>query len=168
MPSNWSMIDNSFPTFTGKEQSSEQISMLMNYMRLLVEQLQYQLRNLDTSNWNTKAMKEFQTDTTSDVEMELTKLVKELASISSRLSAVENLTGRMNQAETDIAYLEERQSEQEQRTLDLEGYMDDASADINSIMQVLQVDGGGGATVGAEGKDIFLVGNIYVNGKKLE
>lgn len=168
MPSNWSMIDNSFPTFTGREKSSEQISMLMNYMRLLVEQLQYQLRNLDTSNWNTKAMKEFQTDTTYDVEVELTKLVKELASISSRLSAVENLTGRMNQVETDITYLEERQNEQEQRMSDLEEDVTDAQADISNILMVLQVDGAGGATVGAEGKDIFLVGNIYVNGKKLE
>lgn len=168
MPSNLSMIDNSFPTFTGREKPNEQIAQLANYMRLLVEQLQYQLKNLDTSNWNKKAMKDFQTDTTSDVAEELTKLAKELASISSRLAAVENLTGRMNQAETDIAYLEKEREAIEERVTDLETSMEDCVADITNIAQVVQVDGTGGATIGTAGKDIFLVGNIYVNGVKLE
>ena len=164
MPSNLSMIDNSFPTFTGREKPNEQIAQLTNYMRLLVEQLQYQLKNLDTSNWNKKAMKDFQTDTTSDVAEELTKLAKELASISSRLAAVENLTGRMNQAETDIAYLEKEREAIEQRVTELESGMGDCQADITNMAQVVQVDGTGGAAIGAEGKDIHLVGNIYING----
>lgn len=168
MPSNLLIIDNSFPTFTGKEKPNEQIAQLTNYMRLLVEQLQYQLKNLDTTNWNKKAMQDFQADTTSDVAEELTKLAKELASVSSRLSAVENLTGRMNQAETDIAYLEKAREKTDQRVSNLEGYMEDAQADIDSMAVVVQVDGAGGATIGTAGKDIFLVGNIYINGVKLE
>lgn len=167
MPSNMAMIDNSFPTFTGKEKPNEQIAQLMNYMRLLVEQLQYQLKNLDTSNWNKKAMKDFQADTTSDVAEELSKAIEELESVISRLNAMEDLPGRMNQVETDIAYLEERSNSQEERVTDLEGYMETAQADIDSIQAVVQADGMGGATIGGSGKDIYLVGNVYVNGKKI-
>ena len=164
MPSNLSMIDNSFPTFTGKEKPNEQIAQLTNYMRLLVEQLQYQLKNLDTTNWNQKAMKDFQTDTTSDVEEELEKLAKELASISSRLVEVERLTGRMSLAEEKIRNLEAAKEETKQWVTELEKGLAAAREDITAMKQVVQPDGSGGAAIGAEGKDIHLLGNIYING----
>ena len=167
MPSNIAMIDNSFPTFTGKEKPNEQIAQLMNYMRLLVEQLQYQLKNLDTSNWNEKAMKDFQADTTSDVAEELSKMTEELEIITKRINAMEDLPGRMNQAETAVANLEERSNSQEERLTVLEGCMETARADIDSVQEVVQTDGTGGATIGGSGKDIYLVGNVYVNGKKI-
>lgn len=168
MPSNLSMIDNSFPTFTGKEKPNEQIAQLTNYMRLLVEQLQYQLKNLDTTNWNKKAMQDFQADTTSDVEEEIRKIVEELGSVSTRLTEVEKLTGRMSLAEEKIQGLETAKEETERRVTELEKGLDAARDDITALKQVVQPDGSGGAAIGAEGRDVHLVGNIYINGVLFE
>ena len=164
MPSNLLMIDNSFPTFTGTEKPNEQIAQLTNYMRLLVEQLQYQLKNLDTTNWNKKAMQNFQADTTLEVEEELGKIAEELGSVRTRLTAVEKLTGRMSMAEEKIRNLETATEETEQRVAELEKGLDAARDDITALKQVVQVDGTGGAAIGAEGRDVHLVGNIYING----
>lgn len=202
MPSNWAMIDNNFPTFTGEEKTKDQIRTLQNYMYLLVEQMKYNLENLDTSNWNTKALTDFQADTTEDVEKELDTVsqdltntasdllavAQDLASISARVAALEALETKMNQAETDIAYLQKEGEEAEQRLEALEESMGDVQADMDEVQ--LRLDGleadmedaqadieelkgifrktDTGASLGAEGADLHLLGNVYINGKRME
>lgn len=159
MPKSWAMVDSNFPTFTGDEKPREQIAQLVDYMFVLVEELKFQLENLDSSNWNTKALQTFQTDTTADVSEQVAALAanlalvtNEVAAISSRVSAVENLSGRMKQVETDLAYLQK----------DLEEF-------VAEIREVMQIDEETGAiAIGEEGRDLHLIGNVYINDQLME
>lgn len=159
MPRRWSMVDSNFPTFTGEENPREQITTLVDYMYILVEELKFQLENLDSSNWNSKALQTFQTDTTADVSEQVSALAanlllvtNEVAAISSRVSAVESLSGRMKTVETDLAYLQK----------DLEEF-------IEEIRDVMQIDEESGAvTIGEEGRELHLIGNVYINNQLVE
>lgn len=159
MPRSWAMVDSNFPTFTGDEKPKDQINMLVDYMFVLVEELKFQLENLDSSNWNSTALESFQTDTTEDVTKQVAALTanlamvtNEVAAISARVSTVESLTGRMKQVEEDLSYLQK----------DLKEF-------IAKMQDVIQIDEATGAvTIGQEGVDLKLVGNIYINGNQME
>ena len=175
MPHAWALVDSSFPTFTGEEKSSEKIEKLVDYMKILVEALQYQLENLDTENWNVKALESFQTDTTASVEEQVTALAQnltvaanELTQISTRLSAVEGLSGRVKHVEEDISYLDKDITETKESVSQQQEMIDSLQADMDELQTVVQKSEDGGATVGTAGKDLFLVGNVYINGKLIE
>lgn len=165
MPSNWAMIDNSFPTFTGNESARVMIGELQNYLMLLVEQLKYQLNNLNATNWNETALKELQDLTTEGVETEVTNLVGDLANAAETLTTIAD---RLQKAETAIAYLEKLTGEQATAITGLEKRVDDAEADLNTLFAVIQPDGSGGAQIGAAEKEIRLVGKVYINGVLIE
>lgn len=177
MPSNWSNVDNSFPTFTGRESAREQVIIITNYMYLLVEQLKYNLENLDTTNWNKQKLEKFQNDTTKDVEEEVKKisedlssaikdlmvLTQETANLVKRVNELEDLSDRMTEAEKDIGLLEKEQQDIKQSLSDLEEAMGVAQADIDELFSVFQRTENG-ATIGKAGEDLHLVGNVYING----
>ncbi len=113
MPSNFLYIDTNFPTFTGEETSEEQIDSMLNYLRILVEQLRYTLNNLDMTNFNTKALSDFSDSSTEDIAQELVTLAAQLnqlsqtvAGIARRVAVLEGLPGRMTEAEEKIDALE--------------------------------------------------------------
>lgn len=168
MPSNWSMIDNSFPTFTGDERPRDQIAQLQNYLMLLVEQLKYQLNNLSAVNWNDAALQDLQADTTKDVENELSHVAGDLSQTATDLQTIlQRLTG----VENDLADLELWKAthetvheELEESISDLTKSVVDMDADLGNLFAVMKPDGTGGAEIGAEGKEIRLVGRIYING----
>ena len=165
MPSNWAMIDNSFPAFDGKESPRIMIAALQNYLAILVEQLKYQLNNLSNANWNETALENLKSMTTEGVEREMTNLAGDLS------SAVETLTtiaAKVQRAEEALAYQERAQGEQSAAIANLQERMDDADADIGNLMAVLHPDGYGGALIGGEGKEIRLVGKVYINGILIE
>ena len=185
MPHAWALVESSFPTFAEGETSAEKITQLVDYMKILTEALQYQLENLDADNWNTTALENFQIDTTKDVEDHLEAvsrtlilLTSEIYNLSNRLIAVETLGGRMTQVELDVTYLEQDQAKTDETVEELLEQMGYAQADIDTLEQesaetarmlgqiqrVVQSDQEGNATVGAEGKDVYLTGNIYING----
>lgn len=168
MPKSWAMVDSNFPTFTGDEKPREQINALVDYMFVLVEELKFQLENLDSSNWNSNALKTFQSDTTKDVSEKvetqgddiasvsgnvtalaanLSLLTNEVAAISSRVSALESLSGRVKDVEIDLAYLQKN--------------LDEFIAEIREVMQIDEETGA--ITIGEEGRDLHLVGNVYIN-----
>lgn len=192
MPHPWAMVDSNFPTFTGEESPREQTRQIVEYMMLLTEALKYQLENLDTNNWNKTALQTFQTDTTQDVENQaenlttnMIQLANELTNLSSRVTALESLTARVTQVETDVAYLEQWQAEMEnqigtlqeqlgttqgdidtleQDVAELQDQVDSNREDIDSLKQTVQQNATGSATIGKEGRDLYLVGNVYING----
>lgn len=182
MPSKWAMVDNSFPTFRGDEKPGEQIGMLTDYMYLLVEELKYQLANLDGSNWNETALKTLQEDTTADVSQQVAALavnVKsmtgQITSLVSRLSALEGLGDRVTAAETCVSYLEKRQEEATEELEGLSGQMaelvsgqETLTAELEALTNVIVLDGDGGAAIGKEGQELRLYGNIYINGQLME
>ena len=114
MPSNWFAMDDNFPTFTGEESPSQQISALHNYLYQMREGLQYSMRNLTADNFNEAALQQLTDEQKNAVAEELQKLrstitsfANEISSLSARVSSLENLGGRMNQAEDAITRLEE-------------------------------------------------------------
>lgn len=165
MPSNWSMIDNNFPSFTGEERPREQIAQLQNYLMLLVEQLKYQLNNLSAINWNDTALEELQADTTKDVEKELSNVAGDLNQTATDLASV---VTRLARVETALAALELAKDDHETRLGDLENRADELDADLTNLFAVVMPDGTGGAVIGSEGKVIHLVGKIYINGALME
>lgn len=52
MPSNFSYLDTSFPTFTEGQDTETKITKVQNYLYMLLEQLRYTLNNLDERNFN--------------------------------------------------------------------------------------------------------------------
>lgn len=148
------MIDTSFPTFTGKESYREQVSALQDYLYLVVEELKYQLANLNAQNWNKTALEKIQAETVEPTNEEITQIKGQITTITNRLTALSaslsQLTERMDSAEEDLPKLWEG--------LEL------LAGDVDALTEIIQPDGSGGATIGAAGKDIKLVGNVYING----
>lgn len=154
MPSPWAMIDNSFPTFTGKESYREQVGALQDYLYLVVEELKYQLSNLNAQNWNKTALTKLQKDTVAETDEQVESLKRQISTISARLNALaENLgklTERTEAVETEIPKLWEG--------LEL------IAGDVDTLGDIVRSDGEGGAIIGAEGKTLRLLGNVYING----
>lgn len=181
MPNNWSLVDTSFPTFTGEEPVKEQIAKIVDYMAILTEMLQYQLQNLDASNWNDSALQDFSDDATQKVAAQVQTLTNQVNSLRSavdslvgRISTAENLAGRMVAAEEAIANLEDAVEDAyvdigaiEQELYEEGGLlerMQGAETSIQKLTGAVQVAEDGSATVGAEGKPLYLTGEIYING----
>lgn len=164
MPSAWTLIDTSFPVFTGKERTRDQIPLILNYMYLLSEGLKYQLSNLNNSNWNSSALDNLKLETTADLVKQMTSATEEISGILNRLNS---LSASILQLEQDIGTSERWQAEADRTMEDLDDRLADAEGTLMALEEVLQTDGDGGATVGSEGKILNLVGNVYLNGKLL-
>ena len=165
MPSAWTLIDTSFPAFTGKEKVKEQIPVILNYMYMLSEGLKYQLSNLNNSNWNSTALDDLKIETTAELVEQLQSVTEQITTILNRINS---LNAQILQAEINIGELEEDHK-------DLEKAMEDVSSSLASLegamMQlegVIQEDDFGNITIGKSGKNLNLSGNIYVNGRLLE
>lgn len=94
MPHPWALADANFPAFRGDEHPKEQVRQIVDYLMMLSEALRYQLENLDTSNWNTAAMADFQTATTAEVKKtaaQMTQALKELDEQVKKLSDLKTL-----------------------------------------------------------------------------
>jgi hypothetical protein len=59
MPGGLAALDIGFPRFTGRESTEQKLAAVQNYLYMLLETLRYTLSNLDTSNWNKRAMDDF-------------------------------------------------------------------------------------------------------------
>ena len=201
MPSNWSVVDSMFPTFKGNESTQQQIAALVDYMRILTEQIQYSLDNLDTSNWNAAALKDFSSDTTKDIGETVALLGQKVEgmaiainSIEMTLNGMRGLPGRVTAVETDVAniqsaindmelllddlkglpsrvesteeeigYLQLDRDDHEDRISKNESAIEDAQSEIDALAQIVYVKDGV-AVVGAEGKPLHIIGEIYING----
>ena len=175
MPSKWAMVDNSFPTFRGDEKPAQQIAMLTDYMFILVEELKYQLANLDTENWNGTALKDFQTGTTADLTLQvsnmavrLAAMAGELALLTGKVAALEGLWGQVQGMEDTLGELAETTellwAADDELAAQLEK-LEELPEKVAGLEEVLTRDANGGAIIGAEGLDLHLRGNVYINGK---
>ena len=188
MPQKWQQVDTDFPTFTGNESVTEKVDQIINYLRILVEELQYQLQNLDESNWNANAWNNLEANTEAAVaekvqalENSITALKIEINALSGRVSQSES---RITEAETAISELEQQADEQAGLTEQLTEQLSDAQADIDDLQQRLDAEGGiverlcatekaaaiigqdadGNPVIGSEDAVLKLVGRIYING----
>lgn len=137
MPSNWTLIDNNFPTFTGKETPQQQIAALHNYMYQLREGLQYSLQNLTAENFNAAALQNLSETQKNEVASQLqqvynlmNQLSAELNSLSGRVAGIEGLSGRVTTAETEISFLDKRVGSAEENIENLQERAAEAEADL--------------------------------------
>lgn len=147
MPHVWALVDSSFPTFTENERSSRKIEKLVDYMKILVEALQYQLENLDTENWNAAALETFQLDTTADVEEQMETLAQKIAALAGEVSKLNTQVNGSAGLSLQVQQIGEA---------------------LDGLRESMQKDADGNVTIGQEGKELRLVGTVYVNGKILE
>ena len=193
MPQTWQMVDTNFPTITGEEPVKEQISKIIDYLAILTEQLQYQLQNLDSSNWNATALESFTDDTTTQFGKKVAALARQVSTLqstvetlSARVSGAENLSGRVREAEENISYLQndldgeggikERLGTNEdaveelqegfdelKQAIDGEGGMEQRLSKVEQLLTLLQVEENT-LTVGGEEKTVHINGAVYING----
>ena len=171
MPSTWLVIDSEMPTFSKNVPMKEQVSQLQNYMVILIEQLRFQLSNLNASNWNNTAMKQFQQDTADTVTEEIENAVMTMEEIA---RALEDLTGRLGDAEaklveaqTDIAWLEKAE-EDLQELLELVQAENEELRQRISQLETAVESAEDAVTVGDGVRTVHLVGEVYINGVKIE
>lgn len=171
MGSNWKSIDNNFPTFLGNENLREQVRLLHDFLPLLIESLKYQLNNLDSSNWNTKAKEQFQSDTTKELEdaMDTTdtavaELIREAETIQAQ---VDRLIRRMNTLEADYDWQEQEMERIRQEQELIQDLTEDNAGQLDALAGFLTVNEDGTITIGGEGKTVHLAGTVYLNGSAL-
>jgi len=102
VPSNWLYIDTNFPTFTGEESTNEKINRIQNYMYMLVEQLRYSLHNLDLTNMNQTAVKQYESYLTAPI---YGRIEDSEGNINELKLTAEGLAGRITDAEGNITVL---------------------------------------------------------------
>ena len=185
MPNNWQMVDSNFPTITGEEPVKEQIGKIIDYLSILTEQLQYQLQNLDSSNWNASALTELEQSAVDRLNNILKNLESTVNSIAGRISSAEGIVGRMTEAEETIGaldaamteHLEEFEkvreaiegtddTEETEGRKGIEERLSDAEKTIEQLTQLLSgvTVAEDETTVGGEGKTVHLIGTVYING----
>ena len=192
MPQKWQQVDTDFPTFTGNESVNDKVDRIIDYLRILIEELQYQLQNLDASNWNANAWNDLTasteaavTDKVRALENSITALKIQINALSGRISQEDN---RVTEAEKAIGELERRADEQAEQTDQLVEHVGNAQADIDELQQRLDEEGGieerlfiledtasligrdaeDNPVIGSEGAVLNLVGKIYINGVLFE
>lgn len=158
MPSAWSLIDASFPTFTGEERVRDQVGIMLNYMFMLAEGLKYQLSNLGEANFNTTALKDIQIETTADVEAALADMLQELDTIKNSVSSLRS----------GLTRIEDWQKTVNKQFEDLDVVLSDQNAAIDQLNALIRKNEDGTISIGAEGASLHLLGSVYVNGKLLE
>ena len=158
MPSAWSLIDASFPIFTGEERVRDQVGIMLNYMFMLAEGLKYQLSNLGEANFNSTALKDIQIETTADVEAALADMLQELDTVK---NSVSNLRAGLTR-------IEEWQKNVNKQFEDLDVVLSDQSKAIDELNTLIHKNEDGTISIGAEGASLHLLGSVYVNGKLLE
>lgn len=84
----------------------------------------------------------------------------------------EKLTGehgqRLQNAEEELADLKSEAENTGQRVSALGELVESMDTDVAELQSAVQVAGDGSATVGAQGKELHLVGTIYINGVLFE
>ena len=189
MPSNILSIDTNFPTFTGEEPVEEQIRSLHNYLYQLRESLQYSLQNLGKENFNASSLQNITDDATKKLAEELQKLTNTLNLVQNEVSIIK---GRISGLETDVTSLQEWSAYHEETVVELKNRADNAEqeledlktgaetrdqsinaladlvetmdADMAELKSKTDVTEDGTMIIGEAGKDLRLVGNIYING----
>ncbi len=147
MASNFMYIDTNFPTFTGKESAREMSETILNYMRMLTEQLRYTLKNLDAGNFNTGGLETIKSETTAGVEERVAAAENSLNDLN---SSVNSLTARVRNLGNNLENLQEE--------------METATEALEILTAAVLADEDGNVSIGGEGKNVTLTGNVTING----
>ena len=154
MPKDFLALDTNFPQFTGTETTDQKVNQLYNYTYMLLENLRYCLRNLDSRNFNEAGLREI-TDPIyariSDAEGNLTELAIEATGLALRVSNAEgditSLTITAEGLQSQVSNIDGDVSSLQQTADSLTSRISNAEGDISSLTQTvnsftLSVDNG--------------------------
>ena len=165
MPSNWLSVDNNFPSFTGKENPTEQIRKIHNYLFCLKDELKFMLQNLTADNWNSAEWDKLAEDAQTAVLSQVTAMgnqVSELKVLTSQTQArVTDLSIKVPSLEGSDAEIREWLAALDQAVVELAEEVEQLKQAMDAV---IAFDEEGVAVIGKEGGKLYLMGEIYVNG----
>lgn len=165
MPSNWMSVDNNFPSFAGKENPTEQIRKIHNYLFCLKDELKFMLQNLTADNWNSAEWDKLAEDAQSAVLSQVTAMgnqVSELKGLTSQTQArVTDLSIKVSSLEGSDAEIREWLAALDQAVVELAEEVEQLKQAMDAV---IAFDEEGAAVIGKEGGKLYLMGEIYVNG----
>ena len=172
MPKDYLALDTNFPSFTGTETTDQKVDQLYNYTYMLLENLRYTLRNLDSSNFNEAGLNEI-TDPIyakiEDAEGNITQLQIEAQGLALRVSNAEGditqlgvtaqgLAAQISNAEGDITTLQATAAGLDTRVTSAEGNITNLQLTANGLS----------LTVGQQGSAIqslqFTINGLTITG----
>ena len=130
MPGNLFAADVLFPHLTEKQNTDEKISVVTDYLYMLLEQLRYTLGNLGEENFNEKELDNIGKTITEPVYIALRGVEGEFASIS---ATTEGLVSRVSGAEGAITTLTQTSDAISLRVEGVEGNVTSLSATVNGL-----------------------------------
>lgn len=147
MASNFLFIDTHFPTFSGGENTREIVDSMLNYLKMLTEQLRYTMNNLDATNFNESGLKEIQTDTTAGISEEIQRLAQTVNDLN---NSVNSLNGTVRGISQDLG--------------DLSRSVEEMQTTLAKLIAAVAVDPDGNIAIGREDVDVAITGNVTING----
>ncbi|MCD7927364.1 MAG: gp58-like family protein [Oscillospiraceae bacterium] len=157
MPSGIMSADTGFPQFTGQETTEQKLDTVMSYLYMLLEELRYVLRNLDSSNFNSTGLSElseaissplyqFITETTDSISLRVEDAEGNIADLTltaqSIISRVEDAEGNISTLTQTATTIESRLSDAEgnistltQTATTIESRLSDAEGNISTLTQ---------------------------------
>ena len=142
MPKDFLALDTNFPQFTGTETTDQKVNQLYNYTYMLLENLRYCLRNLDSRNFNEAGLREI-TDPIyariSDAEGNLTELAIEATGLAMRVSNAEgditSLTITAEGLQSQVSNIDGDVSSLQQTADSLTSRISSAEGNISTLQQ---------------------------------
>ena len=142
MPKDFLALDTNFPQFTGTETTDQKVNQLYNYTYMLLENLRYCLRNLDSRNFNEAGLREI-TDPIyariSDAEGNLTELAIEATGLALRVSNAEgditSLTITAGGLQSQVSNIDGDVSSLQQTADSLTSRISSAEGNISTLQQ---------------------------------
>ena len=142
MPKDFLALDTNFPQFTGTETTDQKVDQLYNYTYMLLENLRYCLRNLDSRNFNEAGLREIMDPIyarISDAEGNLTELAIEATGLALRVSNVEgditSLTITAEGLQSQVSNIDGDVSSLQQTADSLTSRISSAEGNISTLQQ---------------------------------
>ena len=165
MPSNWLSVDNNFPSFTGKENPTEQIRKIHNYLFCLKDELKFMLQNLTADNWNSAEWDKLAEDAQATMLSQVTAMGNQVSELKGLVSQVQ---GRVTDLSSQVSAWGEAETEIREWLEALEYVAVELAEGQESLKQAMEAvissDEEGNPVLGKEGGKLHLMGEVYLNG----
>lgn len=129
MPTTFQLVETTFPNGEGKD-TQEQINGVYDYLFVLLEQLRYTLFNLDGSNINQNALREFIKNISEPIYAKIEDTDKNVNELS---ITAKGLAGRISDAEGNITQLGVTAQGLQASISSLDGSVTNLTADVNGL-----------------------------------
>ena len=138
MPNNLLTADVQFPDLPGKP-LKEQVSIITNYLFMLLEQLRYTLANLGADNFNESELDGLQKTFTGPIQIQVTDMEGNISTIT---ATVEGLATQVEDAEGNVSQLTQTVNSLGSRVTNVEGDFSQISQTVDGIQSdVVDLDG---------------------------